>query len=96
MVKNIFKSLIIVKTTSKPMTIYCDSMAALAYVKDPKYHGKTKHIQIIYHFVKDMITQNEVVLRHIPTNKMIANPFTQLIARDTVVRHAKSLGLYRI
>ena len=47
------------------MTIYCDSMVALAYAKDPKYHGKTKYIQIIYHFVKDMITQNEVVMRHI-------------------------------
>ena len=47
------------------MTIYCDSMVALAYAKDPKYHGKTKYIQIIYHFVKDMITQNEMVMRHI-------------------------------
>ena len=34
----------IVKTTYKPMTIYCDNMDALDYAKDPKYHGKTKHI----------------------------------------------------
>ena len=78
------------------MTIYCDSMVALAYAKDPKYHGKTKHIQIRYHFVKDMITQNEVVLRHIPTSKMVADPFTKPIVRDAFVRHAKSLGLCRI
>ena len=78
------------------MTIYCDSMVALAYDKDSKYHGKTKHIQIRYHFVKDMITQNEVVLRHIPTSKMVADPFTKLIARDAFVRHARSLGLCRI
>ena len=43
----------IVKITYEPMTIYCDSMAALAYAKDLKYHGKTKHIQIRYHFVRD-------------------------------------------
>ena len=43
----------IFKTTSKPMTIYCDSMAMLSYAKDPKYHGKTKHISIKYHFFKD-------------------------------------------
>lgn len=30
-------------------TIYCDSMATLTYVKDPKYHGKTKHIDMRYH-----------------------------------------------
>ena len=30
----------------EPVTIHCDSMAALAYAKDPKYHEKTKHIDI--------------------------------------------------
>ena len=34
----------VVKTTFEPVTLYCDNMAALAYVKDPKYYGKTKHI----------------------------------------------------
>ena len=86
----------IVKTIYEPVTIYCDSMTALAYAKDPKYHGKTKHIQIIYHFVRDMITQNEVVLRLIPMSKMVADPFTKPIARDAFVRHVKSLGLCRI
>ena len=39
----------VVKTTFEPVTLYCDSMAAMAYAKDPKYHGKTKNIQIRYH-----------------------------------------------
>ena len=86
----------IVKITFEPVTIYCDSMATLPYAKDPKYHGKTKYIQIRYHLVKDMITQNEVVLRHIPTSKMVVDPFTKPIARDAFVRHAKSLDLCRI
>ena len=63
----------------------------LAYAKDLTYHGNTKHIQIKYHFIKDMITENEVVLRHIPTSKMVANPFTKPTARDAFVRYAKSL-----
>ena len=86
----------IIKTSSEPVMIYCYSMVVLAYAKDPKYHGKTKHIQINYHFVRDMITQNAVVLRHIPTSKMVADPFTKSIARDAFVRHAKSLGLCKI
>ena len=71
-------------------------MAALAYAKDLKYHSKTKHIKIKYHFVRDMITQNKVVLRHTPTSKIVAGPFTKPITRDAFVRHAKSLGLCRI
>ena len=34
----------VIKTTFDPMTLFCDIMAALAYAKDSKYHGKTKHI----------------------------------------------------
>ena len=78
------------------MTLYCDNMAALAYANDLKYHGKTKHIQIRYHFVRDMITQNEVVLKHISTNEMVADPFTKPIAMDAFVRHMRSLGLCRM
>ena len=38
-----------------------------------------------------MITQNEVVLKHILT---VADPFTKLIARDAFARHVRSLGAY--
>ena len=86
----------VVKTTFEPMTLYCDSMAALAYAKDPKYHMKTKHIHIRYHFIRDMITQNEVVLKHILTNEMVADPFTKPIDKDAFVRHVRSLGLCRM
>ena len=86
----------IVKTTSKPMTIYCDKMVVLAYAKDLKYHGTSKHIQIKYHFFREMLTQNKVVMRHIPMSKMVEDPFTKPIARDAFVRHAKSLHLCRI
>ena len=54
--RRFFQHLEIVKMVSKPMTIYYDSMDALAYAKDPKNHGKTKHIHIIYHFFREIIT----------------------------------------
>ena len=44
--RRFFQHLEIVKDASNPVTIHCDSTATLAYAKDPKYHGKTKHIDI--------------------------------------------------
>ena len=40
--------------------------------------------------------QNEVVLKHIPTNEMVADPFTKPIAKDAFVKHLRSLGLCRM
>jgi len=61
------------RTCSKPLSIYCDSSAAIAYSKDPKYHEKTKYIDIRYHFVCHMIVRKEVILRHISISCMVAD-----------------------
>ena len=86
----------IVKTTLEPVTIFCDNTVALTVAKDPKYHGKTKHTKKRYHYIKDAITENDVVLKHIFTSNMVADPLTKPISRDIYVRHVRSLGLCRM
>ena len=79
-----------------PVTIYSDSMAALAYAKDPKYHKKTKYIEIKYHCIRDMVANKEVFLEHISTKNMLVDPLTKPIARDPFHGHIKGLGLRRV
>jgi len=86
----------IVKSASDPVTIYCDNTTAIAVAKDPKYHGKTKHIKMRYHYIREAITEQDVILKHISTNSMVADPFTKPIVRDAFVRHVRSLGLCRM
>ena len=86
----------VVKDVSNPVTVHCDSMAALAYAKDSNYHGKTKHIDIRYHYIRYMVAHNKVVLKHISTSLMIADPLTKPIGRDIFQAYVRSLGLHRI
>jgi len=86
----------IIKSASDPVTIYCDNTTAIAVAKDPKYHGKTKHIKMRYHYIREAITEQDMILKHISTNSMVADPLTKPIARDVFVRHVRSLGLCRM
>ncbi|GMP50698.1 hypothetical protein CsSME_00017211 [Camellia sinensis var. sinensis] len=86
----------VVTHTSDPVTIHCDSMAALAYAKDPKYHGRTKHIDLRFNFIRDILAQKEAILEHIPTSRMVADPLTKHIARDVYLTHVRALGLRKI
>jgi hypothetical protein len=86
----------IVASAMDPVTIYSDSMAALAYAKDPKYHKKTKYIEIKYHCIRDMVANKEVFLEHISTKNMLVDPLTKPIARDPFHGHIKGLGLHRV
>ena len=94
--KKIFQSLRVTSIANEAVKMYCDSMAALAHAEDPKYHSKSKHIQTRYNYIHLAITQGEVILQHISTSRMMANPLTKAIARDAFRAHVRSLGLCRI
>ena len=93
--KRFLERLGVLTVPGEPVKIFCDSMAAIAYSKDPKYHGKTKHIQMRYHFIRDMVAQKEVIIEHIPTGKMLADPLTKPIPKDVFLAHMRMLGLVR-
>ena len=72
-----------------------DSQSSIAYTKDPKFHSKTKHIDIKYHYVKDMVARGEVNLKYISTYDMIADSLIKAITRDVFEMHIKYIGLRR-
>lgn len=94
--RRFLQSLGITAHAEEAVVVYSDSTSALAYVKDPKYHGRSKHIDIRFHFIRDMVARREVVLRHISTGSMVADPLTKPIARDVFLSHIRSMGLCRI
>ena len=77
--KRFFQSLRVTSLADEAVKMYCDSMVALAYAKDPKYHSKSKHIQTCYNYIHLAITQGEVILQHISTSRMMANPLTKAL-----------------
>ncbi|KAK2971292.1 hypothetical protein RJ640_001318 [Escallonia rubra] len=78
---------------NEAVAVHCDNTAALDFVKDPKYHGKAKHIGLRYHFIRTLVAQGEVSMKHIPTGRMVADPLTKPIARDVFLSHIRSMGL---
>ena len=94
--KRFLQRLSITAHSEEVVTLYSDSITALAYAKDPKYHRKFKHFEIKYHFIRDMVVQGEVVMKHISTGSMVVDPLTKPIARDVFQSHVGSMGLNRM
>ena len=44
------------------------------------FHDMTKHIEIIYHFIQDMVHKGDVKLKHVPTEEQVADVFTKPLA----------------
>ena len=46
----------------KGIRLYCDSQSAIFLERNPAYHAKTKHIDVQYQFVRDMVEDKKVLL----------------------------------
>jgi hypothetical protein len=47
------------------MKVSCDSQTAIFMAKNPTYHSKTKDIYVQYHFLRDMVESNKVLLEKV-------------------------------
>jgi hypothetical protein len=48
------------------LTVMADSQGAIALAKDNKFHVRTKHIDLCYHFIHEVVKNGKIVMKYIP------------------------------
>ena len=66
---------------SLPTTLYCDNQGAIRLSKDAMFHGRTKHIDVHFHFIHQTITSGNIKPIYIPTEDMTADIFTKSLVQ---------------
>ena len=51
------------------MTLFYDNMNEVSISKNFVQHSRTKHIDIWYHFIRDLVEEKVISLEHIFTKK---------------------------
>lgn len=62
-----------------PTTIFCDNKSAIALTKNPVFHGKSKHIRIKFHFIRELVSNGEVKIEFCGTKDQLADCFTKAL-----------------
>ena len=66
----------------KEYKIHCDSQSALDLSKNSMYHSRTKHIDIRYHWIREVMEKQLLKLVKIHTDKNPADMLTKVVTRD--------------
>ena len=61
----------------KTLPLLCDNESAIRIAHNPVLHGKTKHIEIRYHFIRDHVANGDISLSYINTKDQLADIFTK-------------------
>ena len=59
------------------MSVFCDNTSTINLSKNTVQHSKSKHIEIRYHFIRDLVEDKIVCLEFIDTDNQKANIFTK-------------------
>lgn len=62
------------------LTLYIDNKSAIDLANNPVFHGRRKHIDVCYHFIRECVDLGKIVIRHVISKKQSADILTKAMA----------------
>ena len=69
-----------------------DNQSCIAMAKNPQ-HGRSKHIDVKYHFVRELVENETINLKYCLTEEMIADFLTKGLNREQFCYLRKKAGI---
>jgi hypothetical protein len=76
-----------------PIILFEDNQAAMKIAENNMFSKRTKHIDIRYHFIRELIQNNQVILKYCPTEDMLADALTKGLLKTKFNKLRSEMGL---
>nr|KYP46330.1 Retrovirus-related Pol polyprotein from transposon TNT 1-94 [Cajanus cajan] len=82
-------------TNSKAYKLYnpVDNKSAIALCRNPVFHGRSKHINIRFHKIRELVAEKEVAIKYCPTEEQVADIFTKPLKAELFYKLKRMLGM---
>ena len=91
--KNLFTEMGFSVPLGLPMCI--DNQSAMQVAKNPEHHGRMKHLDFKYYWLRDEVEKKVLAVDYIPTDSMVADILTKPLTKVKVLEACRQLGLQR-
>jgi len=91
--RNFIGDLGVVPTIQEPMELFCDNEGAVALTKEPRDHGRSRHIDRKYHLIRHKVEEGHLIVKRVSSEDNPTDPFTKGLSKAKHIQHARSIGL---
>eukprot|EP00253_Pinus_taeda_P003624 PITA_03624 len=77
----------------KETMIFCDNNSAIALSKNSVFHKRTKHIDTRFHYIRELVSNGEIILQHCRTQEQVADILTKPLDQKSFEFLRKCLGM---
>ncbi|KAJ9537516.1 hypothetical protein OSB04_030249 [Centaurea solstitialis] len=84
------------QTQNKCSVVFCDNSSSIKLSKNPVFHGRTKHINVKFHFLRDLVKDGEIELVHCGSKDQIADIMTKPLKLDTYEQLRRMMGVQKV
>jgi hypothetical protein len=77
----------------EPTVIHCDNQSCIKLSENPVFHDRSKHIEMRYHYVWDMVQKNILSIQYIPTTEQTADILTKPLSLTKSMYFQDKLGV---
>jgi hypothetical protein len=74
--------------------IHCDNQSSVKFTENLVFHDRSKHIEIKYHYIRDMVQRGVVELQYLSTDEKIMNILTKPLSRVKYEYFRDKLGVF--
>jgi hypothetical protein len=75
------------------VVIYCDNISSILFANNLVYHARTKHVEVHYHFIREIVFEKEINLIHVSTENRVVDIFTKALGTDKLKKFRKMFGV---
>lgn len=73
--------------------IFCDNQGAICLSKSPNFHGRTKHIDVKHHFIRQEQEDGVISIDYISTNHQPSDMMTKSLVSSKLLKCCNDIGL---
>lgn len=71
----------VTENSCEKVTLLIDNKSAISLAKNPVFHGRSKHINKKYHFIRECVENEQIEVEHVPESEQRADILTKALGR---------------